>query len=107
MQAKLLRALAVRKVVSVGSTREDEYQARIIAATNCDLDQASREGRFREDLLSRLRAIALQVPPLRKRREDVLPILYARLPRTIRPSWIVTWSKRSCCTLGPTTCAVS
>src|SRR5207248_480547 len=71
MQAKLLRVLEDRVVRRVGATSERKVDVRIIAATNNDLDEAVREKRFRQDLLFRLNACTLQIPPLRERKGDV------------------------------------
>ena len=74
MQAKILRALQDRRFMQLGGTQEIQVDVRIIAATNVNLDTAVREGRFREDLFYRLNVIALELPPLRSRREDI-PLL--------------------------------
>jgi two-component system response regulator HydG len=72
MQAKLLRALETRKVRAVGETAERDFDARIIAATNRDLESAVDEGTFRQDLLFRLNVLSIELPPLRARGGDVL-----------------------------------
>jgi PAS domain S-box-containing protein len=73
-QAKLLRALQDHKVRPVGSTVEVPVNARVIAATNADVENSVRTGRLREDLFYRLSVITVQVPPLRRRKEDI-PLL--------------------------------
>lgn len=73
-QAKLLRAIQDRVIQPVGGRKEIKVEVRIVAATNRDLAQAVRQGMFREDLFYRLNVIALEMPPLRERREDVLPL---------------------------------
>jgi two-component system nitrogen regulation response regulator NtrX len=70
-QAKVLRALQEGVVTRVGSGKPIRVDVRVIAATNKDLVEEIREGRFREDLLHRLNVIPLHVPPLRERREDI------------------------------------
>lgn len=71
MQAKMLRVLQDRRFMQVGGTHEIQVDVRIIAATNVDLRQAVREGRFRDDLFYRLNVIAIDLPSLRNRREDI------------------------------------
>jgi two-component system nitrogen regulation response regulator GlnG len=70
-QAKLLRALEERQVTPLGATRPVLVDARIIAASNVDLDEGSRAGRFRADLYYRLNEFGINLPPLRSRREDI------------------------------------
>jgi DNA-binding NtrC family response regulator len=73
-QAKLLRVIQERDFTPLGDTTRRQVDVRIVAATNVDLRQAAEEGTFREDLFYRLNVIAINLPPLRDRREDVLPL---------------------------------
>src|SRR6478735_6341205 len=73
-QAKLLRVLQTGEFERLGSSVTRKTRVRVIAATNANLRQAIREGRFREDLFYRLNVIELEVPPLAERREDILPL---------------------------------
>ena len=73
-QAKILRVLQDRRFMHLGGIAEIQVDVRIIAATNIDLRQAVRDGRFREDLFYRLNVITVDLPPLRARREDI-PLL--------------------------------
>jgi DNA-binding NtrC family response regulator len=71
VQAKLLRAIQEREVRPLGAAEIEKIEARIIAATNRELERAVREGKFREDLFYRLHVIPISVPPLRERKEDI------------------------------------
>jgi len=74
IQAKLLRVIEEQSFERVGGTKRITSDARIIAATNKDLEQAIREGRFREDLYYRIHVVRFHLPPLRERKEDI-PLL--------------------------------
>lgn len=74
LQSRLLRALEEREVVRVGGTRPIPVTLRVISATHCDLAQRVQEGRFRADLYYRLGVLRIDLPPLRARPEDVVPL---------------------------------
>jgi transcriptional regulator with GAF, ATPase, and Fis domain len=74
MQAKLLRVLQQREFERVGGTRPIPFKARVLAATNKDLEQAIKTGEFRQDLYYRINVVSITVPPLREHREDI-PLL--------------------------------
>jgi DNA-binding NtrC family response regulator len=75
LQAKLLRVLEEQVIRRVGGVKDQEVDVRVIAASNRDLERAVREGQFRQDLYYRLAIISLFLPPLRDRREDILPLV--------------------------------
>ena len=81
MQVKLLRALQERRIRRVGGTEETNVDVRVIAATNAPLEELVKQKRFREDLFYRVNVIRIDLPPLRARREDVLPIARTFLDR--------------------------
>lgn len=85
-QAKLLRVLQEREIVRVGGTKSISINVRIIAATNVNLEKAIAQGSFREDLYYRLNRMPIQIPPLRKRIEDI-PALCTRLIQKINQDY--------------------
>ena len=74
LQAKLLRVIQSRSVVRVGGSQAIPVNIRLICATNMDLEQLVRDGRFREDLYYRINTVHIALPPLRERREDIVPL---------------------------------
>jgi DNA-binding NtrC family response regulator len=70
-QAKLLRAIDRKEIMPVGANEPVQVEARVLAATNKDLQREVEQGRFREDLYYRLNVVTIRVPPLRERREDI------------------------------------
>lgn len=84
LQVKLLRVLQERRLTHLGGTRPIPIDARILAATNRDLEARVRQGLFREDLFYRLNVVRIEVPPLRQRREDIPEIAGVLLQRLAR-----------------------
>jgi len=76
MQVKLLRVLQEREILRVGGRKQIKLDIRIIAATNRNLEEMVKKGRFRDDLYWRLNVVSIQIPPLRKRREDITALIY-------------------------------
>ena len=74
LQAKLLTALQRRTITRIGGTKEIPINIRLISATNRNLQEMVREGTFREDLLYRMNTICLHLPPLRERKEEIIPL---------------------------------
>ena len=84
LQSRLLRTIQERQVMRVGSDRLIDVDIRLITATNRDLEAAVREGSFRSDLFYRLNVLPIVIPPLRKRKEDILPLLQHFLGTTFK-----------------------
>ncbi|GIZ13156.1 sigma-54-dependent response regulator transcription factor AlgB [Pseudomonas sp. NCCP-436] len=95
LQPKLLRFIQDKEYERVGDPVTRHADVRIVAATNLDLNEMVREGRFREDLLYRLNVITLTLPPLRERHEDILPLAERFLAR------FVSEYGRPACAFGP------
>jgi DNA-binding NtrC family response regulator len=74
-QVKLLRVLQEHQIERAGGNETIDVDVRVIAATNRDLEEAIRKGQFREDLFYRLNVVSIEIPPLRKRRTDIAPLL--------------------------------
>jgi DNA-binding NtrC family response regulator len=81
-QAKLLRVLQTGEFHRVGSSKTRTADVRVLSATNIDIEREVSEGRFREDLLYRLNTVEIHLPPLRDRREDILPLAMHFLAHT-------------------------
>jgi DNA-binding NtrC family response regulator len=84
MQSKLLRALQERVVRPLGGSREVSFDTRIVAATNRDLEAEVEVKRFREDLFYRVNVVSIEVPPLRLRMEDILPLAHHFIARSAK-----------------------
>ena len=100
IQPKLLRFLDNKEVHPLGEARPVKVDVRIIAATNANLDDLVRKGLFREDLLYRINVMTLTLPPLRERREEILPLAHHFLRRfgtdTGRPNLRITEDAQKC-----------
>ncbi|HIQ15244.1 MAG TPA: sigma-54-dependent Fis family transcriptional regulator [Leucothrix sp.] len=79
IQAKLLRVLQEKEFTPVGSSISKKTNARVIAATNVNLEEKVKIGAFREDLFYRLRVVTIEMPPLRERTEDIMPLVQVLL----------------------------
>ena len=75
LQSNLLRVIQEKEIMRIGGRKRVPIDVRIIAATNVNLQEAVKEGKFREDLYYRLNVIPLIIPPLRERREDVAELI--------------------------------
>lgn len=84
MQPKLLRVLESKEFERIGGTAVIASDFRLIAATNQNLDRMIKSGSFRRDLFYRLNVISLGIPPLRERREDILPLVYHFIEKTVK-----------------------
>jgi DNA-binding NtrC family response regulator len=76
LQGKLLRMTQDHEVVPVGSTKSSKVNTRIISATNRNLEDLVKERRFREDLFFRINVVRIEIPPLRERRDEILPLMH-------------------------------
>ncbi|MEA3302654.1 MAG: sigma-54 dependent transcriptional regulator [Pseudomonadota bacterium] len=84
MQAKLLRVLQYKEYTPLGAKQTQHTDARVIAATNVDMEQKIKQGGFREDLYYRLQVVNIHLPPLRERKEDLLDLMQTLLSRINR-----------------------
>lgn len=83
-QGKLLRVLEEKQFEKVGSSKTQNTNFRLITATNCDLNAAVCEGKFRKDLLYRINTVEIEIPPLRLRTEDIIPLANAFLAKAAK-----------------------
>jgi two-component system response regulator PilR (NtrC family) len=100
MQVKLLRAIQERRVRKLGASREEAADVRIISATHQNLARNVQQGLFRQDLYYRLNVIALELPPLRMRRDDIAPLAQAILRRLAPSTPAVVLSDEALVALG-------
>lgn len=93
-QGKLLRVLEEKQFEKVGSSKTQQSNFRLITATNCDLNAAVSEGKFRKDLLYRINTVEIEIPPLRQRADDIIPLANAFLVKAAqkyaRPTLAIT-----------------
>ncbi|WP_439599972.1 sigma-54-dependent transcriptional regulator [Devosia sp.] len=75
LQSKLLRVLEERRFSRVGGEKSLEFEARVVCATNADLEKRVADGTFREDLYYRINVLSIRVPPLRERQDDIMPLM--------------------------------
>ena len=104
-QIKLLRVIQEKEFTALGSTEPQRVDVRILAATNADLAQLVKEGKFREDLYYRLNVINIALPPLRERKEDIPPLLSISSPTTAART-TSSWIRRAnrCCSFSRKRC---
>ena len=88
LQVKLLRVLESREVVRIGGNQAIPVDVRIISATNQDLEEMAKQGKFREDLYYRLNVVRLDIPPLRERPEDIPPLSLMFIDVYKRQLWV-------------------
>lgn len=84
VQAKILRALQEKEIVRLGSSKHIKIDVRIISATNINIENSIENGEFREDLYYRLNTVPIQIPPLRDRKEEILPLAQSVLDRAFK-----------------------
>ena len=100
LQPKLLRFVQDREYERVGESRTRRADVRLVTATNVDLEVAVRDGRFREDLLYRINVVQVNLPPLRERPEDVLPLAERFLRDLSRPRPLLGFTPEAAAALG-------
>ncbi|MBX7174220.1 MAG: sigma-54 dependent transcriptional regulator [Pyrinomonadaceae bacterium] len=93
-QVKLLRVLQQGEIRRVGSNRTIKVDVRVIAATNRDIEEEVKQGRFREDLMYRLNSVTIKLPPLRERIEDI-PLLASYFVKTARPDSSMSFTSKA------------